>query len=107
MCLACIKCDDDALMLEIDFDMADSLNFHERPAQLANALIAIFAFGGNLDRFQNCVIGPFRIERIGWVRIVWSCRVHCFLTFSLTNVRHPPNGRLVHAAILDEVEGSR
>lgn len=79
MRLARIKRDDDALMLEIDFDMAHSLNFHERRSQLANAFIAIFTFGGNLNRFQDGVIGPFRIERIGRIRIIWSCRVHLFL----------------------------
>jgi hypothetical protein len=50
------------------------------------------------------VIGAFWEKRIGWIRIVWSCRVHRFLTFSLTNVRHPRNGRLVHAVILNEVK---
>jgi hypothetical protein len=23
------------------------------------------------------VICPFAIERISWIRIAWSCRVHC------------------------------
>ncbi len=79
MRLARIKRDDDALMLEIDSDMAHSLNFHERRSQLANAFIAIFTFGGDLDRFQDGVIGPLWIERVGWIRFVWSCRVHLFL----------------------------
>jgi hypothetical protein len=27
------------------------------------------------------VIGAIREKRIGWIRIIWSCRVHRFLTF--------------------------
>jgi hypothetical protein len=39
------------------------------------------------------VIGAFREKRICRVRIVWSCRVHRFLTFSLTNVWRWRSGR--------------
>jgi hypothetical protein len=37
------------------------------------------------------VVGGLRKKRIGWIRIVWSRRVH---RFSLSNVREPRSGRL-------------
>jgi hypothetical protein len=94
MRFARVKRDDDALMLEIDFYAFYAGDFLQHRPQLAHAVIAIFAFGGNLNRLQNCVIGPFRIERVGGIRIAWSCRVHRF-GFSLTNARQPRNGCLV------------
>ena len=60
------------------------VNFlQQRLAQLAHAFIAIFAFGSDLNRFQDGVIGPFRIERIGRVGFVWPGRIHHSLTFLL------------------------
>ena len=91
MCFAGIKRDDDALMFEVDFYVADSINFHERSAEFSHAFVAIFALGCDLDRFQNRVICPFGIERIGWVGIVWSRRIH---RFSLSNVGRWLRGRL-------------
>jgi hypothetical protein len=99
-----VKRDDDALMLEIGLYVFHSSNFLQHGSEFAHAFIAIFPFGRDLDGFQDSVIGAFWEKRIGWIRIVWSCRVHRFLTFSLTNVRHPRNGRLVHAVILNEVK---
>jgi hypothetical protein len=104
MRFARVKRDDDALMLEISLYIFHSSNFLQHGSEFAYAFIAIFAFGRDLDGFQDGVIGAFREERIGWIRIVWSCRVHRFFNFSLTNVRHPRNGRLVHAVILKEVK---
>ena len=78
MCFACIKRDDDALMFEVDFYVADSIDFHERSAEFSHAFVAIFAFDGDLDRFQNRVIGAFGIKRITRVWIVWPCGVHPF-----------------------------
>jgi hypothetical protein len=77
-----VKRDNDALMLEIDLYVMHTFNFHERRAQLSQRTMVIFAFGGDLDRFQNGVIGPFGIEWIGRVRIVWSCRIHGSFDFS-------------------------
>jgi len=78
MCFAGIKRDDDALMFEVDFYVADSINFHERSAEFSHAFVAIFALGCDLDRFQNRVIGALGIKRIARVWIVWSCGVHLF-----------------------------
>jgi hypothetical protein len=89
-----VKSHDDALMLEIDLHVLNAFDFHERRSQLADALIAIFAFRGDFDRFQNYVVGPFGIERVSRVGIFWSCRVHRFLFF-LSNVRRRRNGRLL------------
>ena len=76
MRFARIECYDDTLMFEVDFYVTNSINFHERPAQLSHAFVAIFAFGCDLDRFQDRVIGPLGIKRVTRVGIVWSCRVH-------------------------------
>ena len=78
MRLACVERDDHALMLEIDSYVFHPGNLLERRSQLAHTLIAIFALGGDLDRFQDRMIGPFGIKRIGWIRIVWSSWVHGF-----------------------------
>jgi len=74
-----VKRDDDTLMLQIDFYIFHASNFLQHRSQLAHTIIAIFAFGGDLDRFQDGVIGPLRSEWVGWVRIVWSCGVHLWL----------------------------
>ena len=77
MRLARIECDDDALMPEIDHHILHPTDLHQGRTQFANAFIAIFAFGCDLNRFQDRVIGPFRIKRIARFRIVWSCRIQC------------------------------
>jgi hypothetical protein len=82
MRFARVKRDDDALMLEIGLYVFHSSNFLQHGPKLAHAFIAIFAFGRDLNGFQDGVIGAFREKRIGWIRIVWSCRVHRSLTFS-------------------------
>ena len=86
-----VECHDDALMFEVDFYVTDSINFHERSAELSYAFVAIFAFGCDLDRFQDRVIGSLGIKRVARVGIVWSCRVH---SLSLSNVRGWLCGRL-------------
>jgi hypothetical protein len=78
MRFACIKCDDYAFMREIDHHILHAVDLHQDGTQLVHAFIAIFAFGCDLDRFQDRVIGPFRIKRIARFRIVWLCWVHCF-----------------------------
>ena len=77
-----VKRDDDTLMLQIDFYILHASNSFQQGSQLAHTIIAIFAFGGDLDRFQDGVIGPLGIERVGWIGFVWSCGVHGSLTFS-------------------------
>jgi hypothetical protein len=37
------------------------------------------------------VVGAFREKGVGWIRIVWPCRVH---SFDLSNVRYARGGRL-------------
>jgi len=70
------------LVGEINNDVEHPGNFHQHRAQLAHACIAILSFGRNLDRLDDCVIGPLRIKRIAWFGLVWACRVH-----QLWNVR--------------------
>ena len=66
-----IECDDHALALEIDFYVLHAGNFLQHRSQLAHTLIAFFAFGRDFDRFQNCVIAPFREKWIGRIGISW------------------------------------
>ena len=73
-----IECDEDAVVPEIDFHIPHAFDFHERCAQLSHTFVAIFAFGSDLDRFQNRVIGTFGTKRIARVGIVGSCGVHPF-----------------------------
>jgi hypothetical protein len=95
MCLARVKGDDNALMLEIGLYVFHSSNFLQNRAKFAHTFIAIFAFGRDLDGFQDRVISAFREKRISWIRIVRSCGVHRSSYFPLINVPHSRNGRLV------------
>ncbi len=79
MRFARIKCDDDALMPEVNFHVLHPFDFHEWRPQLSHAFVTIFAFGCDLDRFQDRVISPLGIKGIARVGIVWSCRVHRYL----------------------------
>jgi hypothetical protein len=81
MRFARVKRDDDALMLEIGLYVFHSSNFLQHGSEFAHAFIAIFAFGRDLDGFQDGVIRTIREKRIGWIKIIWSRRVHRFLTF--------------------------
>jgi hypothetical protein len=74
-----IKGDDDPLMPGIHFYIVHAFDFHEWPAELSESTMVILAFRSDFDRFQNRVVGAFREKGIGWIRIVWSCRVHSFL----------------------------
>ena len=88
--LARVECDDHAFARKIDSDIADAVNFHQYRTQFPHALIAIFAFGGDLDGFENGVIGPFGIERVARFGFVWSRGIH-----HLFNVTRSRAGRLV------------
>jgi hypothetical protein len=92
MCFARIKGHNDPLMPRIDFYVAHAFDFHEWPAELSGSTMVILAFGRDFDRFQDRVIGAFREKRIGWIGIIWSCRVHRFYLF---NVRHRRGGCLL------------
>jgi hypothetical protein len=65
-------------MLDIGLYVFHASNPLQHGSEFAHAFIAIFAFGRDLNGFQDGVIGAFGIERVGWIRIVWSGRVHRF-----------------------------
>ena len=60
MRFARIERDDYALVPEIDFYMLNPRNVLQQRSQFAHAFITIFTFRGDLDRFQNSVVGAFR-----------------------------------------------
>jgi hypothetical protein len=99
--LAGIERDDHAFVLEIDFYILHAFDFHKRSAQPSRSLMVILPFGGDLNGFQDGVIGAFREKRIGWIWVSWSCRIH---RFSLSNVRRQRSGCLLHAVIFTEVK---
>jgi len=76
MCFARIERDNHALVREIDFYVSHSGNILQHRSQFAHALIAIFPFSGDFDRFQNSVVDSFGGKRIGRIRISRSSRVH-------------------------------
>src|SRR6476660_2629236 len=89
-----IERDDHALVLNIDFYVLHPGNVLQHRSQFAHALIAIFTFSGDFDRFQNSMVGSFREKRIGRIWISRSCRVHRVLVVSLSNARRlSPQGR--------------
>jgi len=79
---------DYSLVGKIDNDIEDARHFHQHWPQSAHAGIAIFTFGCDLDRFDNGVIGPFRVKWIAWFGFVWASRVH-----HLLNARRCLSGR--------------
>jgi len=81
MRFAWVERDDHKLALEINFYVLHSGNVLHHWPQFAHALIAIFTFGGDFDRFQNGVIGAFREKWIGRIGITRSCRVHRVLPY--------------------------
>ena len=106
MRFARVKRDDDALMLEIGLYVFHSSNFLQHGSEFAHAFIAIFAFGRDLDGFQDGVIGAFREKRIGWIRIVWSCRVHRVL-ISIYLTRHTRAAVASSAVVVSFCEARR
>ena len=76
MGFAWVERDDHNIALEIDFYVLHAGNFRQHWSQFAHALIAILAFSGDFDRFQNFVTGALREKRIGRIGISRSCRVH-------------------------------
>ena len=76
MRLARIERNDHPLTLEIDFYIFHAGNFHQNRSQLAHTFVAIFAFSGDFDLFQNRVIGALREKWIGRIGITRSCRIH-------------------------------
>ena len=76
MRFACIERDDYTFMLQIDFYVLHPGNVLQHRSQFAYALIAIFAFGRNLNRFPNGVISAFGKKWIDRIGITRSCGVH-------------------------------
>ena len=76
MRFARIERDNYALVLDIDVYVLQSGNFLQHQSQLAYALVAIFTFSADFDRFQNSAVGAFREKRIGRIGISRSCRIH-------------------------------
>ena len=77
-----IEGDNHALVLDIDFYVLHPGNVLQHRSQFAHALIAIFTFSGDFDRFQNRVVGAFREKWIGRIGISRSCRVYRVLVVS-------------------------
>jgi hypothetical protein len=92
-----VKCDDDALTRKIDGDIAYAANFHQHRAQFSYALIAILAFGCDLDFFDNGVIGPLWIERVARFGFVWSRGIHHLLNVTRRRVGRLPRDGSEHA----------
>ena len=67
---------DHALALEIDFYVLHPRNLLQYPSQFPYALIAILAFSGNFNRFQNRIVAALRKKWIGPIGINRSCGVH-------------------------------
>jgi hypothetical protein len=88
MCFSRDEFHDHAFVREIDNHVENALNFHQDRPQFSHARVTIFAFGRDLDRFNDRVIGPPGIERITRFRFVWSCRIH-----QLLNAGRCPDGR--------------
>ena len=97
MRFAGIECDDDALVPEIDFHTLHTFDFHEWSTQLSHAFVAIFAFGCDLDRFQDRMIGPLGIEGIARIWVVGSCRVHRFFILRARMAQRPSRAQLAQA----------
>jgi len=57
MGFARVEREDHALVLQVDFHILHSGNLLQHRSQLAHALIAIFPFSRDFDRFQNGVAG--------------------------------------------------
>ena len=60
MRFARIESDNNAFVREIDFYIFHPRNVNQQRSQFAHAFITIFTFGGDLDRFQNSLVGGFR-----------------------------------------------
>ncbi len=94
MRFAWIECYDYALVREIDSYVFHPGNVLQHWSQFAHAFIAIFTFRGDLDCFQNRVVGALRRKGIGRIGISWSCRVHRVFFVSLSNVSNMCGARL-------------
>ena len=76
MRFARVERDDHALVLDIDFHISHSGYALQRRSQFAHALIAIFPFSRDFDRFQNGIAAALPKKWIGRIGISKSCGVH-------------------------------
>src|SRR6516162_6216875 len=83
MRFARVERNDHALVREVDFYILHAGDVRQHRSQFAHTFIAIFTFRGDLDRFQNSLVGAFRKKWIGWIGISRSCRVHRVFWLSL------------------------
>ena len=81
-----VEREDHALALEIDFHVLHSGNLLQHWSQSAHALIAIFPFSCDFDRFQDGVAAALPKKWIGRIGISRSCGVHGVFFVSLSNV---------------------
>jgi hypothetical protein len=74
--LARVERHDYPLSLEINRHIPHPADLHERPAQLAHALVAILSCRSNLDLLEDGMIGALGKERTRRIGIIWSRWVH-------------------------------
>jgi hypothetical protein len=87
--LARVKFHNHPFVFKIHGHVLHAVYFHQHGPQFSHALVAIFAFGCDLNGFDNRVIGPLRIMWVARFGIVWSGWVH-----HLLNARGRLRGRL-------------
>jgi hypothetical protein len=74
--LSGVEGDEDPLLTCIYLHVLDAIDPLQRLAQPADALVAIFTLGCDLNRFQNRLIAVLWKKRTGWIGIVGSGWVH-------------------------------
>jgi len=84
MGFARVEREDHALVLQVDFHILHSWNLPQYRSQFAHALIAIFPFSCDFDRFQNGIAAALRKKWIGRIGISRSCGVHGVFFVSLS-----------------------
>ena len=96
MRFARVERNDHALVREVDFYILYSGDVRQHRSQFAHTLVAIFTFRGDLDLFQDRVVGPFRekTDRPDRDQSVVQ-GPYCFLVVSLSNVPSTRSGRLL------------
>jgi hypothetical protein len=71
-----VELHDHAFIRKIDNDIEYSRYFHEHWPEFADAFVAIFALGRDLDGLNDRVVGAFGIERVARFGLVGTCGVH-------------------------------
>jgi len=94
MGFARVEREDHALALEVHFHISHSGNPLQHRSQFAHALIAIFPFSRDFDRFQDGIAAALPKKWIGRIGISRSCRVHRVLIITQFNVQSERIGRL-------------